>query len=353
MSPDSTVYAIGVLVVVVLVGLLLVFFPRTHRETDDATNVPPPERDLTDVETADLVSFFEGRDEVRAQRLLAPYVGRWLSLRVRLGAIAVTEESVSVSASDLTSKPPEADESTHGGTPLLCSFESGVASGIETRMPGDLGTLTGRIKDVRNGTVLLDACELKDVDPRPEGTLSAGVDPFPVPEPVPDPLPDPVAASVPIPEPLVEIPPPMKTGETPRPLTPAPRMFVNASPAYLLELCVDRSPTEVDEATEPYLGKWLDVTLIVSQVTDYAPGNCTFVNGRASHLSDDAPEARHATQDFACTFDRKAWLPHLERRRSGDAIRVVGELANIGSDGLRLIRCEIPTVTNPSHVNDA
>jgi hypothetical protein len=125
-------------------------------------NVPEPK--VINVTPDELVEFFEGHTSIQAQKLVAPYIGKWIEVSGLLGDVNPLAED----AAEVTFRP----ESTMAGMPVgvvtVMSFRTKEwVDRLAVLKHKDPIAVQGKIREIRSLRVYLDDCELLD-QPRSE-----------------------------------------------------------------------------------------------------------------------------------------------------------------------------------------
>jgi hypothetical protein len=111
---------------------------------------------------------------------------------------------------------------------------------------------------------------------------------------------------------------------------PAPnasKIFINATPDYLMDLVEGKLSTEAERMIEPYIGKWMTVTDRISDVSIRNTGSIvTERNDRYRQLD---------------LWFNSAWNERLNVLYKGQEIRVNGKIDRIWPTRIFLIDCEL------------
>ena len=116
---------------------------------------------------------------------------------------------------------------------------------------------------------------------------------------------------------------------------PTERIFVDASPEYLMGFYNEHTSAQVDRLTTPYIGKWMRVTGIVLDV-DSEPGRTIIRLGGKS-----------IRPMVTALFTEQKWIERVETLRQNQPITVIGQISRIGRISLWLEQCEVVNSTSP------
>jgi hypothetical protein len=134
--------------------------------------------------------------------------------------------------------------------------------------------------------------------------------------------------------------------EAPNPLNVA-RVFVSDSitPKYLAELYNHNTAIQVNGITRNYIGKWMRLSGILSQVLSSVPtrAQLTFENGDFNKVSD-------YNYYSVFMYFKSPFVDRLTTLRKGDSLTIIGQISEIIPLALSLDNCEIILPpTTPTH----
>lgn len=137
---------------------------------------------------------------------------------------------------------------------------------------------------------------------------------------------------------------PQKTPTTPQ-AEPAHRETINRTPRELLSFYTpERTQLEANRLMQPFIGEWIEVSGVVSDVGHGAPDG----DQMAVILKSD-------NDQIECRFSR-TWTAKLDRLAKGESIKIIGKISPTQNGSqLYLLECElIPFVNHPiSDLNKA
>jgi hypothetical protein len=170
-KPDSDVtyaayYGVAALLFLIAIGLTAVIAKRHAL----APGVVPegemvqtePEREIVNVAPAYLVDFFKEHTDIQANRLLEPYIGKWMRVSGPLGNV-MSSSGVRVQVT-FQHKPlfERESEGMADWLTIYMYFPEATKDRLALLPRGTPITVLGRIRDAGAASIELEDCELED-----------------------------------------------------------------------------------------------------------------------------------------------------------------------------------------------
>lgn len=112
-------------------------------------------------------------------------------------------------------------------------------------------------------------------------------------------------------------------------LPPAERIFVDASPEYLMGFFDEHTSAQAGRLITPYIGKWMRVSGIVLDVD--SESDCTIIRLGVKSIR----------TMVTALFTEQRWIERVETLRPNQPITVIGRISRVGRISLWLEQCEV------------
>jgi len=277
------------------------------------------ERKWLTVDPKELTKLYKDNTSVQADKKVEPHKGRWMHVSGKIDSVRQVHELYGGGREvmfrvDWTDTNPVA---------YLMYFDEKWADGLDTKHPGDLIHVCGKIDSVATTLIVLRQCELEHLT-SPRGPIAS---------------PHPSPASQTLPSASMGQQPELRDGEqiddtqptNPKPtLAPEEGAWLPVDPDEPVRLCSGLTTLQGRAMIAKYVGNWMRVTGMVREIEPY-------VDRKVWITLQNIPGKRY---HYTLIFDDTEY-DALFSKTIGDEIKAVGRIENITEHGYFLKCCRL------------